>query len=553
MGGMGGGMGGMGGGGMFNVPDALPAPARRGLFAVADDLKLSSKKSAAKPAEAPTGKPTVAPQAKAARPVARAAKQARPLSLAIPAGQDAETAWNDYFANQADVSAAALRATVLERVSTRKLDEAQGLIRAALRNGKAQPWMYEALGLILQMQNKSRSEIERALLSAVDFAVGPNDLLTVAAYMARTGHEQRALKIYRQVSEADPYRPEPYVQGLQLSKRVDDLDGIRWATVGILRQAWPKDREQIAHHALRVAEATLARLKGEGRTQEMEAFEQELNKAMTRDCVVQVSWDGEADVDLLVEEPTGSVCSFRNPRTTAGGVMIGDTVAGTAESSAKGLSEAYVCPEAFAGAYRVLLRKVWGKVAGDKVTVDVYTHFRDQKAQHFRKQIPLGDDDAAVVFELPEGRRQEPLAQRQLVNAAEGQMALNRAIIAQQLEGVRDDSSLAAFAASRGRGAFAVANANRFRPGVGYMPVIEVLPEGALMFASAVVSADRRYVRISPSPQFSTIRSVTTFSIEGGATNTAANVGGAGGGAGGGLGGGGGGGGLGGGGGGGFF
>jgi hypothetical protein len=454
------------------------------------------------------------------------------------------------LANHADTTAGALRSTVLDRVASRKLDEAHGLIRASLRNGKAQPWMYEALGLILQMQNKPKAEIERALLSAVDFAVDSNDLLTIAAYMSRIGFEQRALKIYRQVSDLEPYRPEPYVQGLQLSKRLDDLDGIRWSTVGVLRQAWPKDREQIAHNAVRVAEATLAKLKSEGRTQEMESFEKELNQAMTRDCVVQVSWDGEADVDLIVEEPTGSVCSFRNPRTTAGGVMIGDTVAGSAESATKGLSEAYVCPEAFAGAYRVLLRKVWGKVAGDKVTVDVYTHFRDQKAQHFRKQIPLGDDDAAVVFDLAEGRRQEPLAQRQLANAAQGQMALNRAIIANQIDGLADDSSLAAFAASRGRGAFAVAAANRFRPGVGYMPVIQTLPEGTMMFASAVISADRRYVRITPSPQFSTIRSVTTFSIQGGASNTSANVGGAG--AGGGVGGGGGAGGLGGGGGG-FF
>jgi hypothetical protein len=410
--------------------------------------------------------------------------------------------------------------------------------------------MYEALGLILQMQNKPKAEIERALLSAVDFAVGPNDLLMVAAYMQRIGLEQRALKLYRQVADSDPYRPEPFVQGLQLAQRADDLEGIRWATVGILRQAWPKDREQIAHNAVRVAEATLAKLKSDGRTQEMESFEKELNQAMARDCVVQVTWDGEADVDLIVEEPSGSVCSFRNPRTSGGGVMIGDTVAGTAESSAKGLSEAYVCPEAFAGAYRVLLRKVWGKVAGEKVTVDVYTHFRDQKAQHFRKQIPLANEDVAVVFDLPTGRRQEPLAQHQLMNAAQGQMALNRAIVANQIGEITDDSSLAAFAASRGRGAFAVAAANRFRPNVGYMPVIQVLPEGAMMFASAVISADRRYVRISPSPQFSTIRSVTTFSIEGGASNTSANVGGAG--AGGGIGGGGGAGGLGGGGGG-FF
>ena len=49
------------------------------------------------------------------------------------------------------------------------------------------------------------------------------------------------------------------------------------------------------------------------------------DQALVRDCVVVVSWTGDADIDLLVEEPTGTVCSFRNPRTTGGGLMLGDS------------------------------------------------------------------------------------------------------------------------------------------------------------------------------------------------------------------------------------
>ena len=46
---------------------------------------------------------------------------------------------------------------------------------------------------------------------------------------------------------------------------------------------------------------------------------------------------------------------------------------------------------------------------------------------------------------------------------------------------------------------------------VGYRPVITTLPEGTNMFVTGVVSADRRYVRISPSPQFTAIGEVFTF------------------------------------------
>ena len=57
-----------------------------------------------------------------------------------------------------------------------------------------------------------------------------------------------------------------------------------------------------------------------------------------------VTWTGEADVDLLVEEPSGTVCSLRNPRTTAGGVLLGDAIRQTGRDSFGGHSEVYVCP-----------------------------------------------------------------------------------------------------------------------------------------------------------------------------------------------------------------
>jgi hypothetical protein len=45
------------------------------------------------------------------------------------------------------------------------------------------------------------------------------------------------------------------------------------------------------------------------------------------------------------------------------------------------------------------------------------------------------------------------------------------------------------------------------------MPVITTLPEGTNMSAIAVVSADRRYVRITPTPLFSSIPEVNTFNF----------------------------------------
>ncbi|MCL4202546.1 MAG: hypothetical protein KJ000_08615 [Pirellulaceae bacterium] len=53
---------------------------------------------------------------------------------------------------------------------------------------------------------------------------------------------------------------------------------------------------------------------------------------------------------------------------------------------------------------------------------------------------------------------------------------------------------------------------------VGYMPVIGWLPEGTHLGASAVVSPDRRYVRVSPTPFFSSVGPVYSYNLNTGQT-----------------------------------
>ncbi len=122
-----------------------------------------------------------------------------------------------------------------------------------------------------------------------------------------------------------------------------------------------------------MALGTLADLEQEGHDQEAADYRARLNDALRRDCVVKVSWTGNADVDIEVEEPSGSICSLGEPRTLSGGVNLGDAYASGNDSPV--MSESYVCPEGFAGKYRVKIHRVWGDVAAGKVTVDVYRHY----------------------------------------------------------------------------------------------------------------------------------------------------------------------------------
>ena len=65
---------------------------------------------------------------------------------------------------------------------------------------------------------------------------------------------------------------------------------------------------------------------------------------MTRDCVAVVTWTGEGDVNVLVEEPSGTVCSLRTPRTSSGGILIGDDVRQAGRDSFGGRTQPTFAP-----------------------------------------------------------------------------------------------------------------------------------------------------------------------------------------------------------------
>ena len=213
----------------------------------------------------------------------------------------------------------------------------------------------------------------------------------VAAYLSRMGKDfdPRALKLYRQVAQMDPSRFEPYMHGLDLAVRLGDVDGIQWACVGVLSQAWPADKTDVVDLARRTAFVTLKELRNQKRTAQANRFEAALNEAMIRDCVVQSHlerrrgsrFDGRGAVGhgLLAAQ---SAHDLRRRAADLRRIAI--------RLSDEGTSEQYVVTQGFPGKYRMLLRRVWGKPTAGKVTVEVYTHFGSKKATQMRKQIPAG-------------------------------------------------------------------------------------------------------------------------------------------------------------------
>jgi hypothetical protein len=378
--------------------------------------------------------------------------------------------------------------------------------------------MYEALGIAMQMDGRDKADIERVIMSAADFSRSPDELTYIAQYLSRLGYDARALQLYQQVVKVDPLRSEAYALGLRAAERANDTAGIRWATVGVLEQAWPANQEVVAETAWRVAKAKIEELVKAGNTEEAKAYKEEIQKAIERDCVVRVSWTGDADVDLTVEEPGGSVCSAMDPRAAGGGVNMGDVFTGVKGQENGVLSETYVCPRGFAGTYRLKITPQWGKVTANKVKVEVFQHFNSDKVEQQSQVLDIQEDGAQVEFKLAEGRRKEPLEMQHVARAIEA--AVSRAVLAQQLAGVSDPGSIPNRLLDPREARLRRQLLNGGGGAVGFQPVVIALPEGTNFFATGVVSADRRYVRITSVPFFSTIGEVATFTFAGASQQT---------------------------------
>src|SRR5262249_46614468 len=118
-----------------------------------------------------------------------------------------------------------------------------------------------------------------------------------------------------------------------------------------------------------------------------------------RDLVIKLAWVGEADLDLKVKEPTGSVCSALVRQTVGGGVLIGDTLL---EQS----SETYLAAEAFSGADEGRVERVWGRSLGDKAQLRIIRH--QGSAEESEQLVTVNVKANEVVkVKLANGRRTE--------------------------------------------------------------------------------------------------------------------------------------------------
>lgn len=396
-------------------------------------------------------------------------------------------------------------------------DENVALMLAALATGQSQPWMYDVLPRSMKLAGRPQNEIDRALSSGIDFTpTSVNSLLVSAATMSRLDGNELALELYQQAASIDPTRPEPYALAMKIARKAKDVDATQWACTGILTHVWTKDFLK-RHNAARDAAAdTVQELFRAGKTERLETFKTAIAQAERRDLHIKVEWSGDGDLDLKVREPLGTACSVVQPKTASGGLLIHDGFGPRRENC----FEEYICVEAAPGEYEIQIEYVDGRIVGKRCVVTIVSHVGSSEKRVFRTVVSLDGPTVTVPFKLDKGRRKElgPKLQRQA--AAQGSVGLTRQeIIARVRRGRPAGGQVLAPQGGTGQGAIGSGfrlPAGAFTAGVGFTPVIGIINEGVSLTANAVVSADRRFVRISVAPFFNTLREIQTFSFQGG-------------------------------------
>jgi len=404
-----------------------------------------------------------------------------------------------------------IRATAAELGRQERFDRAGDLLAATIAAGHAEPWMYEALAIALEAAGRPREDVERALLSAADYAASPHELFNLANHLARLGSTAMAFRLCQGIVAIDSTNREAYALAMALAVKQGDVPALQWACAGVLRHVWPVHQQDLPARASRLAKATVEKLRTAGDTTAAEAFQATIDEALVRDVVFEITWNGDADVDLLVEEPSGMICSPAMPRSTGGGTLLAD-VNVSVDSTNATQTERYVATEAFPGTYRMLIRRAAGTVAAGTITAALTLHKGTAEEQTIRRQVPIGADELMLTVEVPEGRRRQPLFDAQVAQDAAVQVDVGRAILAQQLAAMNDASAAASLSESRRPGPpqtgglpFVGGNA------VGYQPVIQYLNDETRLQGVAVVSSDRRYVRVNMMPFFSGVGQVLQF------------------------------------------
>lgn len=315
-------------------------------------------------------------------------------------------AWNKAFETKP------IGARILSTVFTylhrqKRYDDAVEGLQAAIRNDHAQPWMYDVLAIEMALAERPQNEINRVLLSRIDFSPGNQaQMLVTASTLAGFDAFEAAMKICREAAKRTPWEPAVWSTARRIATQSKNPKSIIWSQAGTIQHVWQGDYTSL--HA--VAAQTLLDLEQElttaGNLSLASQLREALQTAQQRDIHITIQWTGDADLDLSVIEPDGKTCSRKSRLTANGGLLIRQSDGGKGVAGPH--TEEYVCPIAKSGEYVVSVSHIHGRVIRGAVIVKAVRYEntpQEQKTQVLETGVV--DNAVRVKVQLEDGRAEK--------------------------------------------------------------------------------------------------------------------------------------------------
>jgi len=315
--------------------------------------------------------------------------------------------WDRFYSAKDDTRADPedLRETVRLLNQIRKFHDVHAALLGYLTHHptRTEPWMYEALALSIELIHGSPADIKTALGYAADRARqthNPNDLVSVADKLFLKGYYQRVGPLLDEAMQRVPHRFEPVAMSINLAQKTKDPLRMADSIERLLSLGWPGRDEYFRIEARNQADSLAKLLREDGRGADADLLLAKLVASEARDVVLRLTWDGEADYDLVVDEPLGATAKYQTPRTVFGGSLISNGYGSHPQ-------EIYVCPRAFDGDYRVHVSSIWTDPSKPvtRLTLETFTHEGTPQEKKQVYSLSPTDPGKPFVVTLKGGRR----------------------------------------------------------------------------------------------------------------------------------------------------
>lgn len=348
-------------------------------------------------------------------PPSKPGKTNSKVSSIAPTG-DPFVFWDNYYKTHKEVPAEFQR-TVAELLRDKNYAHAEAAIKFYINQNpkQSEPWMYEWLVKTIEFRHGSPDEVKQAISYASVLAKksrNPTDLIRVADMMVLrdfygpvgpSGYQTNIGELVDQAAQILPTNMVPPMMSVNLAVKTKDPARLADAADRLLSLGWPGIDDRIRADLATQVNLLKQSLNDEGHTVEADTLTKKVDASRVRDLFVSLKWTGDADIDLIVEEPLGATAQYRTPRTVFGGAMLKN-------GYGKHPEEVYVCPRAFNGTYTIRVDSIYNDESKPihEATLTVITQEggADEKRQQYTVNL---DKPTPVVVNLTNGRRKDVL------------------------------------------------------------------------------------------------------------------------------------------------